>query len=224
MQLGLNVSFHITVPDDVILIQDSLLFLETRVRIVLVTGGLGPTVDDFTRKVLADTYHRPLVWNEENWQKVQSKLQSRGVQIRSLHRQQCEYPQGSETLANGVGIADGFAFKTDHFWVYALPGPPKELENIWTHHLRSRLESFVPEELRWIQSIWTVTGLPESEVAAKINQALGEHAVRVLYRVHSPFVDVKLLYQKQQEAFHLQLGQTIAETLGPWLKKNEDSK
>lgn len=217
MKLGLAASVQITVPDDVELIREALQFVGKHASILLVTGGLGPTADDFTRKVLADYYGRPLQWNEENWQKVRAKLQTRGVQIRDLHRQQCEYPQGAEILANGVGIADGFVLTTTSIEVYALPGPPKELADIWENHIRARLEKQVPEHLQWVQSIWTTTGLPESEVAARVNEALGDVATQVLYRVHSPCVDVKLLYQKKDANYYQGLGQQIAAALGPWL-------
>lgn len=217
LKLGLPVTYQITVPDDVKAIRDTLDFLETRTSILLVTGGLGPTADDFTRKVLADHYAAPLVWHEDNWQKVQSKLQGRGVQIRPLHRQQCEYPTGAEILANSVGIADGFRMKTPRLEIYALPGPPKELADIWEQHIRLRLESLVPEPLQWTQSIWTTTGVPESEVAARVNEALGEAAAQVAYRVHSPCVDVKLLYQKKDSDYYQKLGQQIETALKPWL-------
>ncbi|MEY4616412.1 MAG: hypothetical protein RJB66_1372 [Pseudomonadota bacterium] len=217
MKLGLSVSYQITVPDDVQIIRDSLDFLDPRVSLVLVTGGLGPTADDFTRKVLADHYSCPLQWHEENWQKVQTKLQGRGVQIRPLHRQQCEYPSGAEVLANSVGIADGFLMKTPRVEIYALPGPPKELADLWENHLRPRLEQRVPESLRWTQAIWTTTGVPESEVAARVNEAVGEAANIVAYRVHSPCVDVKLLYQKKDSDYYEKLGQLIEAALKPWL-------
>ena len=173
MKLGLSCSYQIAVPDDVATIEATLQFLEDKVSILIITGGLGPTADDFTRKVLAGYFRRPLEWNEENWQKVQTKLQGRGVQIRALHRQQCEFPEGAEILSNAVGIADGFCFKTPKLEIYALPGPPRELADIWEHHLREKLEQKVPESLRWVQVIWTTTGHPESEVAAKINDSLG---------------------------------------------------
>lgn len=218
LKLGLSVSYQMTVPDDKELIKSALHFLEPYASVILITGGLGPTADDFTRNVLAETYQRPLVWDEKNWEKVQSKLNAKGVQIRTLHRQQCEYPTGSELLANSMGIADGFKIKvSEALVIYALPGPPKELAALWEDHIRDQLSDHVSEDLRWIQQIWTTTGLPESEVAARINEALGERAQQVLYRVHSPCVDVKLLFQRKDFEANKILGDQIQKALGPWL-------
>lgn len=241
LKLGMGVSCQITVPDDVRMINEALAFLEKQAAfetqsapenitaaaaapassptpgIVLITGGLGPTADDFTRNVLADTYAAPLEWNEENWQKVQAKLNGRGVQIRSVHRQQCEYPRGAEILPNSVGIADGFLLKTKLLEIYALPGPPKELADLWENQVRPLLQERIPLPLRWTQSIWTTSGLPESEVATRVNEALGEAGAQVLYRVHSPCVDVKLLFQQKDAPTYQELGEKIARALAPWL-------
>lgn len=223
MKLGIGVSYQLAVPDHTQLIQDALHFLEKHSKVIIITGGLGPTADDFTRIVLAKTYGLQLQWNEENWQKVQAKLNSKGVQIRSIHRQQCEYPEGAEILDNSAGVADGFTFSNAKVQIYALPGPPKEIAAIWDSHLQHHLKDFTPLSLRWTQSIWTVTGLPESEVAEKVNNALGDAGAQVLYRVHSPHVDVKLLYQEKDSAENKILGQKIHSALAPWLiAKSED--
>ncbi len=217
LKIGLTASYQITVPDDVSLIRNSLVFLENQASVIVITGGLGPTADDFTRKVLASVYHRPLTWNEENWQKVQAKLNSKGVPIREVHRQQCEYPDGAEILANGAGIADGFTFKSKNVEIYALPGPPKELADIWDNHIRVRLMNLVPDTEHWVQAIWTTTRLPESEVATKVDDALGTEASQVLYRVHNPCVDVKLLFQKKDSEYYQGLSRKIEKALEPWL-------
>jgi nicotinamide-nucleotide amidase len=225
LKLGISVSYQITVPDDHHLIHSALKFLEPMASVVLITGGLGPTADDFTRKVLADTFQRPLQWHDENWLKVQNKLNSRGVQIRPVHRQQCEYPQGAEILDNAAGIADGFCFTVNNrLQIYAIPGPPKELASLWENSIRDRLATLTPAHLRWTQKIWTTSGLPESEVASKVNEALGDAASQVLYRVHSPCVDVKLLFQQKDFDYNQTLGQKIKNALEPWLVSHPETK
>lgn len=226
LALGVPTSYQLTVPDHPFEIKAALEFLERDSTIIIVTGGLGPTADDFTRKILAEYYHRPLVWNEDNWKKVQDKLNSRHVTIRSLHRQQCEYPEGSRILSNGVGIADGFTFKVQPSLnsskklqeIYALPGPPKELIDIWKNHIEDPMRLLIPESLQWVQKIWTTKGLPESEVASLINETLGiEASSQVLYRVNTPYIEVKFLYRKKDAAIYEAYGQKITPILGPWL-------
>lgn len=222
LKLGLNVNYQLSVPDSEELIIKALDFLEPQSEIIIITGGLGPTSDDFTRKVLAQKYQKPLQWNESNWERVQSKLQSRGVQIRPLHRQQCEFPEGATILSNSMGVADGFRIDLSaNLKVYALPGPPKELASIWENHLHGELQALVPESLKWVQKIWTVQGLPESEVASKVEVALGQDAAHALYRIHSPCVDVKLYFQNKDADFFKSLGDKIENALRPFLIKGD---
>jgi len=253
LALGIQTSYQIAVPDSPHEIKEALHFLENRASIIIVTGGLGPTADDFTRKVLAEKYQLPLVWNEENWVRVQAKLNAKGVQIRTIHRQQCEFPQDCTILLNNAGVADGFTFKiprskasasnilspsnipsqfhssspshsqsqemaqSQEIEIFVLPGPPKEIVNIWQNGVRDQLNKIIPESQKWIQKQWTTKGLPESEVATLINEALGEASLKVLYRAHTPFIDVKLLFQKKEEEINESHGQKITQALGPWL-------
>jgi len=227
LELGIKTTYQIAVPDQTDEIKAALKFLQNHCSILIVTGGLGPTADDFTRKILAETYARPLLWNEDNWNKVQAKLNSKGVRIRPIHRQQCEFPEGSTILSNEAGIADGFMFQISHSnnvtinptEIYALPGPPKELLSIWQNHIRDRLSALVPDSQKWVQKLWTTKGLPESEVASLVNDALGEAGVNVLYRAYTPFIDVKLLYMKKDAKTNETLGLKISQILGPWLNE-----
>jgi molybdenum cofactor synthesis domain-containing protein len=222
LKLGVGVSFQITVPDNAKRIEEALGFLQNKAKVILTTGGLGPTADDFTRKILAAKFQLPLIWDEGNWLKVQAKLNSKKVPIREIHRQQCFYPRGAELLDNAVGVADGFLIESESVQIIALPGPPNEIADIWDSQLRLRLNDLAPKPLRWAQRIWTTSGLPESDVASKVNEALAEDALQVLYRVHSPYVDVKLLFQYKDSKYYEGLGLQIQKTLNQWLVTGED--
>jgi len=234
LELGIQTFYQMAVPDRPQEIKEALVFLENHCTLLFVTGGLGPTADDFTRTILAEKYQRPLVWNQENWERVQSKLNSRGVQIRTIHRQQCEFLEGSTILPNSAGTADGFVFKVSisrldqqgesEIEIYVLPGPPKEILSIWEGGVRERLSTVVPKPQKWIQKKWTTKGLPESEVASRVNEVLGEESQKVLYRAHTPFVDVKLLYQQKESEVNEAHGQKIIQALGPWLCEPPENK
>lgn len=233
LELGFQTLYQMAVPDHPQEIKEALDFLENRCTLLFVTGGLGPTADDFTRKVLAEKYQRPLLWNQENWERVQAKLSSKGVPIRTIHRQQCEFLEGSAILPNEAGTADGFKFKVSiprtaqqnksEIEIYVLPGPPKEILSIWEGGVREQLGSLMPESQKWVQKKWTTKGLPESEVASRVNEVLGEESQNVLYRAHTPFVDVKLLYQQKEAKVNEAQGQKIMQVLGPWLCESSEN-
>ena len=91
IDLGFSVIEHRAVPDDRPLILDALNELGSKVDIIFVTGGLGPTSDDFTRELIADYVSQKLIFNEESWQHVVTTLKSRGVAAREIQKQQCYF-------------------------------------------------------------------------------------------------------------------------------------
>ncbi len=207
---GFAITHHMAVPDDHELIYNALKFLTftCSCNLIFVTGGLGPTTDDFTREVVAKFVKQPLNWSEDNWARVVAKLNFKSVQIRDMHKNQSYFPKDAIILENQVGTADGFSINfqgLNLIQVYVLPGPPKELQNIYTNEILPKIKNLVPENLKWTQIIYTTTGLPESEVAASVNSVLSkEDSQLIAYRVHKPMVDVKLIFQKKdQQKFDL---------------------
>lgn len=221
LKLGFSVTHHLTVPDDHKLIFESLQFLGARCPMIFVTGGLGPTADDFTRNVLADFVNTPLEWNSLNWESIVSKLNSKNVQIREIHKNQAFFPKNALILANGAGTADGFYFKTqtpENIEFFVLPGPPKELQNIFSNKIIPMLSDRIPEDQKWIQKIWMTQNLPESDVASKVDEVLSlEESNLVGYRAHKPFVEVKLLYQKCDEPRYSTIATKIESALAQWI-------
>jgi molybdenum cofactor synthesis domain-containing protein len=114
--LGVIVTTHLTVPDDRQIILKSLKFLETASDteensnhdIIFVTGGLGPTSDDFTRDLIAEWSGLPMKFDETSWIHIQERLKSRGFVVHERQKQQCYFPEKSEILFNSEGTANGF--------------------------------------------------------------------------------------------------------------------
>ena len=107
---GVDVTFHLTVPDNRQLIMDALHFAENQSELLFVTGGLGPTSDDFTRDLISQWSGLKMLFNEGSWNHVQSRLFSRGFSVREMQRQQCYFPETSQILTNASGTANAFCF------------------------------------------------------------------------------------------------------------------
>jgi molybdenum cofactor synthesis domain-containing protein len=197
-EMGVQTSAHLVVPDDRPLIRKALAAASDISDFLFVTGGLGPTTDDFTREMIAEWTQRPLEWHEGSWTHIQNRLRSRGVPLRENQRQQCFYPKDSEVLPNSQGTANAFRLTWNGKTIIVLPGPPKEIEAVWNEHLASWLPSRFPDLDPWITKSWDVRG-PESLVAEIAENALGGCPFEKGYRVHSPMVEVKLSYHRSQE-------------------------
>jgi len=129
--LGARIVFHVTVGDDRAAIADAVRLACARARVVIVSGGLGPTRDDLTRDVLAAVSGRPLVLHRPSLERIAERLAARlgpGVPVPENNRLQALVPRGSEVLPNPAGTAAGFALRLRGAWIVALPGVPRELD------------------------------------------------------------------------------------------------
>ncbi|NDG24112.1 MAG: competence/damage-inducible protein A, partial [Synechococcaceae bacterium WBB_10_009] len=78
-----------------------------RCRVLITTGGLGPTPDDLTTEALAAAFDTPLQERPELWADIQAKLSGRGRPIAASNRRQAQLPQGADVLPNPTGTAAG---------------------------------------------------------------------------------------------------------------------
>ncbi len=196
---GIVTREHATVPDDRVLILESLDRLARASGIVFLTGGLGPTSDDFTRVILAEWLGLPLEWDEASWVFIQERLSKRGIKAQDIQKQQCYYPRGSRILTNRMGTAHAFLVEADGKFFVCLPGPPKEIEAVWDDHLEPWLAEKFPQEDPWVTRSWEVLGQPESEVATRVLSRLQGCPYELAYRVHLPYVEFKLSYRRSEE-------------------------
>lgn len=104
----------------------------TRCRLLITTGGLGPTADDLTTGAIAAAFSTPLVEHPDVWDDIQSKLEGRGRPVAQSNRRQAQLPQGAAVLPNPVGTAPGMIWSPlPGFTILTFPGVPREMEAMW---------------------------------------------------------------------------------------------
>lgn len=198
-QLGLPTSVHVVVPDDRELILGALDYCSKNSDLIFVTGGLGPTSDDFTRTVIAEFLNQPLEWHEESWFHVKDLLESREVPVREIQKQQCYFPSGSTVLKNNKGTANAFYIESGDKILIVLPGPPSEIEAIWQDHLEVKLQDLTKDLDPVVTKAWDLLGIGESEIANLVTDILQSFPGEVSYRVHLPYVELKLSYSLSKQ-------------------------
>jgi len=101
-----------------------------RAEVVVATGGLGPTLDDRTREVVAAVLGVEQGFHEPSWQWITEWLQGRGRPVPASNRRQAMLPRGAEALPNAAGTAPGFAVTVGDARLFVVPGVPREMERM----------------------------------------------------------------------------------------------
>ena len=131
--IGIKVCRMISISDDGTDIKQSIKSLLHNFDIVIVTGGLGPTKDDITKKALAElSGSRGDIFHEGQMQVIERILAHRGIDISDINRAQAMVPDTCEVMVNRKGTAPGMIFRfspadfTHCPVLYSLPGVPFE--------------------------------------------------------------------------------------------------
>ncbi len=141
-EAGVNLYYKTTVGDNEARVRGVIELGMTRSNAIIVTGGLGPTVDDITRQAIAAATGRELILHEGALATLQARFARFGVQMTANNRQQALIPAGALLIENPVGTAPGFIVETERCAVIAVPGVPREMKHLMTEsvlpYLRAR--------------------------------------------------------------------------------------
>jgi nicotinamide-nucleotide amidase len=191
---GAAVSGHICVGDQMAEIRDALAAIAQRASVAVVTGGLGPTVDDRTAEAAAQAAGVDRHPDPEAVRNVTRFFEKRGLPMNASNHKQALLPAGATCLNNPVGTAPGFALTIGACRFYFLPGVPREMKVMLNQHVLPAIAARMPEAsvVRQIRVVSTF-GLPESAVGEKVQDIEGEFEdLRVGLRVVFPEIHVRL--------------------------------
>jgi len=142
--LGVPVRYHTTVADDLDANIAVFRAAVDRADLVIVTGGLGPTLDDLTREVMARMAGVELRLDEACLESIRAMFVRRGREMPERNKIQAMFPEGAEIVPNGRGTAPGIAMSIaragrNPAWIVALPGVPSEMKPMFSEWVRPRL-------------------------------------------------------------------------------------
>ena len=146
--IGLEISQNVTVSDTRYGILEGLKHVSKDADIILITGGLGPTKDDITKKVLSEYFGVDLVFNEAMWKHIQDMFSKRGYPLQEAHRTQCYLPANCKTLHNKMGTAPGMWMEHEGKIYVSMPGVPYEMKYLMEFEVIPKLKTrFVPQAI-----------------------------------------------------------------------------
>lgn len=164
---GLRMVEILSVSDKVEAIRRAIDEAIKRVDVVIITGGLGPTKDDITKRTIADYFGVDLVRDEQTYTFVRDMLTARGVEFNTLNEAQADIPRGFSALANPVGTAPGLYYNHAGRLIFCLPGVPFEMKKLFTEQVLPIIDNHFSLK-RVVKRTVLTYGLPESELAALI--------------------------------------------------------
>lgn len=188
---GFNVVAAEALPDDLDAVAGALKRLALAYRLVIVTGGLGPTTDDLTAAAAALAAGVDLVRDESAMLAVRRRVESFGKTMNAGLEKQADFPAGAETLANSNGTAPGFSIQLGDTPVFFLPGVPREMKRMFTEQVLPRVRPQAPNNT--FQVRLRTYGLGESSIGQALEGIEATHpGVTLGYRIQYPEVDVKV--------------------------------
>lgn len=224
--LGLDLYRTVTVGDNLERIAAAVRESLARSRVVLTTGGLGPTVDDPTREAIALAVGVGLEFRPELWEQIQERFARFGRTPTENNRRQAFIPAGAIAVTNPVGTAPAFIVEIGEASIISLPGVPEEmaalLEEAVVPYLRRRFALQGTILTRLLRS----SGVGESALDEKIEDLERLANPTVGLSAHPGRVDIRLTAKADDRqsaaALILPVEETIRERLGDALYGADD--
>jgi nicotinamide-nucleotide amidase len=126
-EAGVNLYFKTNVGDNIARVKEALKIAVSRADVVIITGGLGPTVDDITRQALSEFTSKKLISDKASLEKLTQRFVSRGVVMTENNKSQACFPEGAIIVNNDNGTAPGFIIEDSSKIFAAMPGVPAEM-------------------------------------------------------------------------------------------------
>lgn len=161
-ELGISIYRQCTVGDNPARVLESLKESLSRSDIVITTGGLGPTEDDLTKEMVAEYFGLEMELHQPSYDALMEMMSRFGRKITPNNIKQAYFPKGAIIMPNLCGTAPGCIVEKDGKTVAVLPGPPRELTDMFDRQLAPYLEkrSGVTIKSRFLK----IFGLGESNV------------------------------------------------------------
>ncbi len=207
--LGFEVLEHCTVDDDEARIVAALERLSRTAKVIVSTGGLGPTTDDLTTVAVAKALGVPLERDEGSLDQIRRRFDKLGRTMSASNAKQADFPKGATVLANPIGTAPGFEVSLGQARAFFMPGVPREMMRMFDEQVTPRIRELSPNDSHQIR--FRTFGLPESVVGEKLAGIEEQNpGVTIGYRAHFPEIEVKVLARAKDKSEAHELATRVA--------------
>jgi nicotinamide-nucleotide amidase len=193
-ELGLDIFRKVTIADNLTALTNEINLLAEQANILIINGGLGPTIDDLTAQALAKATQVALVEHSEALAHLTVWCEKRGAKLNAPNLKQTILPEGCSIIANKEGSAVGFKMTHLACDIYCTPGVPRELKTMLAEQIAPDIAKRLPKELITDVTRLQVFGLGESTLQKMIDEQLPNWPdnIELGFRAGMPLLEVKL--------------------------------
>jgi nicotinamide-nucleotide amidase len=193
---GLRLNRITFVGDRPASIREAVLSALNRSEIVITTGGLGPTVDDRTREIVAKALGMKLIVDRDILENIRQRFSLRGIEMPASNVNQAMVPEGAKIIENRIGTAPGLLIEPENRMLFLLPGVPDEIRQMWEDYVWPALAQVSTQGECAMRTLRT-TGLAESQVSDKIGSVTRRYpSVDIGFLPGDAGVDIKFIVRE----------------------------
>ena len=179
-ELGVTLYRHTTVGDNPSRVKQALAEALERADMVITTGGLGPTEDDLTKEMVGEFFGLPMDLDEKSLEAVRTRMCRIGREMTENNNKQAYFPRGAIIMPNACGTAPGCIVEHGGKAVAVLPGPPREMKDMFERQLAPYLRRRSGEHIE--SRFLRVFGVGESKTEVLLLDLFhGENPTLALY-------------------------------------------
>lgn len=222
-RLGLNINRKSVVGDNLALLCEQLQLQSQQSRVLIVNGGLGPTVDDMTVNAICNSFEIDCVLNKQSHQHLENWCERLGFPLDQANLKQAYLPQGCDVIANPVGSAVGFSVIANDCLIICTPGVPRELKAMLEGEIPSAIQAFFNQQNQPLEQIITkrihTFGLGESSLQQRIFEEnfSWKDDIELGFRSGAPTLEVKVSASRDQESLLEQAYQDLQSFIGDYI-------
>lgn len=215
--LGVELTRKVTVGDNIEHLIAQLQQLSLEADVVIVNGGLGPTVDDMTAQALAEVSDKPLTLHPTALELVKQWCLKRSYKLTGPNMKQALLPAKCHIINNPSGSAPGFMVEHNNCKIICTPGVPSELKAMMHDSILASIAALLPSELQSVTQKLKVFGIGESGLQKMIGEALPQWptTIELGFRASMPLLEVKITSRSHHDnALREQCFQQLKSLLG----------
>lgn len=203
---GWQIQRKVTLGDDLQQLQQEIADISRRADVLIINGGLGPTVDDLTAQALAAAGGVALKENTQAIDHLNQWCAARNISLNAANRKQAQLPENAAIIANPIGSAVGIELELNNCQIYATPGVPSELKAMLDHELLPKLERRLGSGHHQIRRLPTF-GIGESGLQQRLSNSFPDwpDSIELGFRASLPILEVKLSSHNADDAPLLEL-------------------
>ena len=164
--LGFDVMYHHTVGDNTARLKETMDLLFHDCDLIITTGGLGPTQDDLTKETVCSYMEDELVFDQGSMDALEEAFKKYRSKMTENNLKQAYFPSRAKIFSNPHGTAPGFALENKGKYVICMPGPPREMKEMFSLHVRPYLEEKADAKI--VYKLIRTMGIGESQLETSL--------------------------------------------------------